>query len=199
MCVPGRETRTRRALKMSRFVADVRAYTQFSAEFDAPIRCELLYGDTHGAIARIASRYKIARYFPRRCDIDQGLPRYGPVATGLQKYPHDGSKDPVMAVVQLTRDLTEHYQTDLLTAASKFLSFSWGRDVFVYDPHALRALQVRFPTLKPRDYQGYCSAWVAYFNECADEIAAECSRQRVSKERWFHEQVFDWHLWRSGW
>lgn len=188
-----------RAIRMSRFAADVRAYHQYAAEFDTPIRCELLYGDPLVAVARIASRYKIARYFPKRCDLDQGLPRYGPVATAIQKYPADGSKDPVMAVVALTRDLTEHYQTDLLTAASKFLSFAWGRDVFVYDPHALKALQTRFPTLKPRDYQGFCSAWVAAFNECADEISAECTRQNVSAERWFTERVFDWHLWRSGW
>ena len=34
---------------------------------------------------------------------------------------------------------------------------------------------------------------------CADEISAECARQNVSRERWFTERVFDWHLWRSGW
>src|SRR5687767_4851368 len=87
------------------FANDVRAYSQYAAEFDAPIRCELLYGDAHDAINRIARRFGIVPGFARRFDVDRGLPRYGPVVAALQEYLPDGSRDPVEAVLDLTRDL----------------------------------------------------------------------------------------------
>ena len=183
---------------MNQFAEDVRAYSRQAAEFDAPIRCELLYGDTHAAVGRIAGKYKIARFFPRRFDVDLGLPRYGPIVGALRTYHPDGSKDPVMAVLALGRDLRARYHKDALSAASKFLSFLWGRDIFVYDSRAFTALQRRFPGLLANDYQAYCSAWIAYFTESADQIASECARQGVSSERWVHERVFDWHLWRAA-
>ncbi|HVK57507.1 MAG TPA: hypothetical protein VM735_01905 [Candidatus Kapabacteria bacterium] len=183
---------------MNQFAGDVSAYSRYAAEFDAPIRCELLYGDTHGAIGQIAGKYRLARCFPRRFDVDLGLPRYGPIVSALQAYQPDGSSDPVLAVLDLSRDLQRCYHKGALSAASKFLWFLWGREVLIYDRQAFTTLQRRFPALPPRDYHSYCSAWVAYFTECAESISTECNRQGFSVERPFLERVFDWHLWRSG-
>ena len=180
------------------FANDVRAYSQYAAEFDAPIRCELLYGDAHEAIDRLARKFAIVGGFGRKYDVDRGLRRYGPVVAALQSYLPDGSRDPVEAVLDLTRDLQSKYQKHLLSAASKILWALWGRDVLIYDQRGFVALQRRFPHLRPRDYQGYCLAWISLFAECADEIAKECARQNACSERWFHERVFDWYLWRSA-
>ena len=180
------------------FANDVHAYSQYAAEFDAPIRCELLYGDAHEAINRLARKFAIVGGFARKFDIDRGLPRYGPVVTALQSYLPDGSRDPVEAVLDLTRDLQGKYQKHLLSASSKILWALWGRDILVYDHRGFLALQGRFPQLRPREYQGYCLAWISLFAECADEIAMECARQKACGERWFHERVFDWYLWRSA-
>jgi len=68
----------------------------------------------------------------------------------------------------------------------------------IYDCQALATLQARSRDLQPKEYPSYCSAWKALFSECSEEIAAEWARQGASSERWFHERVFDWYLWRSG-
>jgi hypothetical protein len=196
-CVPNGSLMTAGAEKLS-FAGDVRACAQYAAEFDAPIRCELLYGDAHEAINQLARRFGIVGGFARKFDVDRGLPRYGPVVAALQSYPPDGSRDPVEAVLDLTRDLQNKYQKHLLSASSKILWALWGRDILIYDTRAFVALQQRSPQLRPRDYQGYCLAWVSMFAECADEIAKECARQGACGERWFHERVFDSYLWRSA-
>ena len=186
------------SLEKLSFAADIRAYSQYAAAFDAPIRCELLYGDAHEAIDQLARRFAIVGGFARKFDVDRGLRRYGPVVAVLQEYLPDGSRDPVEAVLDLTRDLQSKYQKHLLSASSKILWALWGRDILIYDNRALQTLQRRSDHLRPRDYQGYCLAWVAMFAECADEIAEECARQGACGERWFHERVFDWYLWRSA-
>lgn len=183
---------------MMQFAEDVRAYSRYAAEFDAPIRCELLYGDAHAAVSRIAGKYRIAFSFPRKFDVEVGLARYAPVVNAMQSYLPDGSRDPVQAVLNFTSDLQRTYQKEVLSASSKFLWFFWGRDILTYDSRALATLQRRFPTLRPKDYLGYCSAWVTLFAECEEQVAKECALQGVANERWFHERVFDWHLWRSG-
>lgn len=183
---------------MTQFAEDVKAYSKYAAEFDAPIRCELLYGDAPAAISRIAGKFKLGLSFPRKFDVEVGQTRYAPVVNALQYYLPDGTRDPVQAVLDFTRDLQEAYQKEMLSAASKFLWFLWGRDILVYDSRSLVSLQKRFPTLKAKDYQAYCSAWVSHFAECAEQVAEECARQGASSERWFHERVFDWHLWRAG-
>jgi hypothetical protein len=182
---------------MTEFAEDVRAYSRYAAEFDAPIRCELLYGDAQSAISRIAGKFKLGLSFPRKFDVKMGQARYAPVVNALQYYLPDGTRDPVQAVIDFTRDLQETYQKEVLSAASKFLWFLWGRDILVYDSRSLASLQRRFPALQSKDYQGFCSAWVSDFAECAEQVAEECARQGASSERWFHERVFDWHLWRA--
>src|SRR5688500_3905487 len=183
---------------MTQFAQDVKAYSRYAAEFDAPIRCELLYGDAHAAVSRIAGKYRIAFSFARRFDVEVGLARFAPVVNALQSYLPDGSADPVQAVLNLTSDLQRAYRKEVLSAASKFLWFLWGRDILTYDTRALATLQRRFPALPPKDYLGYCNAWVTHFAECEEQIAHECALQGASSERSFHERVFDWHLWRSG-
>lgn len=183
---------------MTEFAEDVRAYSRYAAEFDAPIRCELLYGDAQVAISKIAGKFKLGLTFPRKFDVEMGQARYGPVVEALQYYLPDGTRDPVQAVIDFTRDLQDTYQKEGLSAASKFLWFLWGRDILVYDSRTLVSLQKSVPTLQSKDYHGFCSAWVSHFAECAEKIAEECARQGASSERWFHERVFDWHLWRAG-
>jgi hypothetical protein len=180
------------------FANDVRAYSQYAAEFDAPIRCELLYGDAQEAINRMARRFGMVSGFARKFDVERGLPRYGPVVAALQSYLPDGSRDPVEAVLDLTRDLQSKYRRHLLSASSKILWSLWGRDILIYDNRSFLTLQRRFPNLRPRDYPAYCLAWVTMFAESAEEIAKECANQKACNERWFHERVFDWHLWRSA-
>ena len=179
------------------FAADVRTYRHFAAEFDAPIRCELLYGDAHSAISRIASKYNFSRFFPRRLDLDLGLPRFAPVVNALRAHVPDGSQDAVVAVLELAATLRETYRKDVLSPASKLLSFLWGRDVMAYDQRAFSELRSYFPSLAAKDYPAYCSAWAACFTDFEEQIAEECSRQGASTDRWFLERVYDWHLWRS--
>lgn len=180
------------------FAEDVRAYRHFAAEFDAPIRCELLYGDAPAAVGNIAAKYNFSRFFPRKLDVEMGQVRYGPVVNALRSYVPDGSQDAVVAVLDLARELRGIYRKDLLAPASKLLSFLWGRDVMAYDQKAYATLKKRFPALVAKDYPAFCSAWVACFAEYEDQVAEECVRQGASTERWFLERVFDWHLWRNN-
>ena len=183
---------------MTLFAQDVKAYSQYALEFDAPIRCELLYGDPHAAVSTIAGKHRLATNFSRKFDVDVGLVRYAPVVNALQSYLPDGTRDPVQAVLDLTRDLQQIYKKELVSAASKLLWALWGRDILIYDSRRLASLQKHFPNLRPKDYLGFCSAWLTLFSESAEQIAEECAVQGVSQERWFHARVFDWHLWRSG-
>jgi len=183
---------------MKAFEQDVKAYTSYSAKFDAPIRHALLNGDARDAIRRIAGAYRVARNFPRRFDEAVGVARYEPVVSAMRSY-HPGSGiDPIDAVLRLTRDLQQVYQREVLSASSKFLWFAWGREIIIYDSQALATLRTRSPNLQAKDYPAYCAAWKVLFSECSEEVANECARQGASSERWFHERVFDWYLWRSG-
>ena len=182
---------------MMQFAEDVKAYSRNAAEFDAPIRCELLYGDAREAVSKITGKYRCALSFPRQYDVHRGLNRFDPVIDALQYYAPDGTRDPVHAVLDLTTELQAAYHRDALSAASKILWFLWGRDILVYDKRTLVALQQRYPKLPPRDYREYCYAWIALFTEYADAIAETCAKLGAPNERSFHERVFDWHLWRS--
>jgi len=183
---------------MNRFREDVEEYTRFAAKFDTPVRYELLHGNSHEAISRIAGFYRVARSFSRKFDEGIGLARYEPVLSAIWSYQPERSQDPIEAVLDLTRDLKRLYRKEVLSASSKFLWFAWGREIIIYDSQALASIQTRFPTLKPKNYYGYCSAWRTLFAEDMGEIESECLRQAACMERWFHERVFDWHLWRLG-
>lgn len=184
---------------MATFEQDARAYANYEAKFDTPIRKMLANGNPLEAIRKIAGAYRVARNFPRAFDEEVGIPRYEPVVKALAKYLPDNT-DSIDAVLSLTRDLRQIYRRDVLSASSKFLWFAWGRDIIIYDSQALASLRTHFPNLRAtvNDYPAYCDAWRTRFSECSDEIANECVKQKVSAERWFHERVFDWHLWRSG-
>jgi hypothetical protein len=183
---------------MKTFEHDVKAYTDYSAKFDAPTRHALLHGDSREAIRRIAGAYRVARSFSRRFDEAVGIARYEPVVSALRAYQPNSGVDPIDAVLRLTRELQQTYRREVLSASSKFLWFAWGRDIIIYDSQALATLRTRYPDLQPKDYSGYCLAWKTLFCECSEDVASECARQGASHERWFHERVFDWHLWRSG-
>src|SRR5687768_13012146 len=49
--VPGQHGSSRRGAMMQ-FAEDIKAYSRYAAEFDAPIRCELLYGDAREAVSK---------------------------------------------------------------------------------------------------------------------------------------------------
>ena len=184
--------------KMSTFEQAVKAYTNYAAKFDTRIRQALTDGDPRDAIRKIAGAYRIARNFPRRFDEAVGLPRYEPVVRALAAYPPSIDINPIEAVLGLTRDLRGVYHREVLSASSKFLWFIWGREIIIYDSQALATLRTRSPNLRAKDYPAYYAAWKTLFSECSEEIANECARQEASSERWFHERVFDWYLWRSG-
>jgi len=183
---------------MSNFESDVNAYADYAAKFDTRIRQALANGDPRDAIRRIAGAYRVARNFRRRFDEAVGIPRYQPVVTALTAYPPSSGIDPIEAVLRLTRDLQQIYHREVLSASSKFLWFAWGRGIIIYDSQALAALRTHFPNLRAKDYPSYCAAWKTLFSKCSQEVANECTRQGASSERWFHERVFDWYLWRIG-
>ena len=183
---------------MSAFEQDVKAYAHYDAKFDTPIRQALANGDPRDAIRRIAGAYRVARNFPRRFDEALGIPRYEPVVGALAAYSPNIGINPIEAVLRLADDLEQIYHRKVLSAASKFLWFAWGQEIIIYDSQALATLRNRSPNLRAKDYLAYCAAWKAFFSECSEEVATECARQGASSERWFHERVFDWYLWRSG-
>jgi hypothetical protein len=183
---------------MSTFEQDVKAYASYAAKFDTPIRQALADGDSRDAIQRIAGAYRVGRNFSRRFDEAVGIPRYEPVVRALAAYPPSIGMDPIEAVLRLTRDLQQIYHREVLSASSKFLWFAWGREIIIYDSQALATLQTRSPDLQAKDYPAYCAAWKALFSEYSEDVANECARQGAPSERWFHERVFDWYLWRSG-
>lgn len=183
---------------MSIFEQDVKTYANYAAKFDTRIRQMLANGDARDAIRKIAGAYRVARNFPRRYDELLGIPRYEPVVRALAAYPPNIGINPINAVLRLTFDLQQIYHREVLSASSKFLWFAWDREIIIYDSQALATLQKRSPNLQAKDYPAYCTSWKALFSECSNEIAIECARQGASNERWFHERVFDWYLWRSG-
>jgi len=183
---------------MSIFEQDVKAYAAYAAKFDTRFRKALANGDPRDAIRRIAGAYRVARNFPRRFDEAVGIPRYEPVVKALAAYPPNIGINPIEAVLRLTRDLQQIYRREVLSASSKFLWFAWGGEIIIYDSQALATLRTRSPKLRAKDYPAYCAAWKALFSECSEDVANECARQETSSERWFHERVFDWYLWRSG-
>jgi hypothetical protein len=183
---------------MSAFEHDVKEYANCAAEFDMPVRHALANGDSHEAIRRIAGKYRVARNFGRKFDEAIGIPRYEPVVKALAAYPATSGINPIDAVLRLTRDLKQIYQREVLSASSKFLWFAWGTEIIIYDSQALATLRNHSPGLRAKDYPAFCITWKALFSECSEEIGGECERQGASSERWFHERVFDWYLWRLG-
>lgn len=184
---------------MSVFEQDVEEYAKCAAEFDMPVRHVLLAkANISGAIRRIVGKYRVARYFGRKFDEAIGIPRYEPVVKALAAYPPNIGINPIEAVLRLTRDLKQIYHREVLSASSKFLWFVWSRGVIIYDSQALTTLRKRCSNLQAKDYPADCAAWRAFFSECSEEIANACAKQGASGERWFHERVFDWYLWRSG-
>jgi hypothetical protein len=183
---------------MSAFEQHVKDYAYCAETFDKPVRHALANGDSLEAIRRIAGKYRVARNFSRKFDEAVGIPRYQPVVKALAAYPPNIGINPIEAVQRLTCDLKQIYHREVLSASSKFLWFWWGREIVIYDSQALATLRKRSPSLRAKDYPAYCVAWKALFSEYSEEIARECARQGVSSERWFHERVFDWHLWRNG-
>src|SRR5258708_29137252 len=83
---PARRIHCFRFGKMSTFEQDVKAYANYDAKFDTPIRQALANGDPRDAIRRIAGAYRVARNFPRRFDETLGIPRYEPVVSALAAY-----------------------------------------------------------------------------------------------------------------
>ena len=183
---------------MHRFEKDVKQFKEHAEKNVTPIRRDLLGDDPLGAISKIAGLYRVARCFNRKYDESVGLARYQPILDGLRSYGRNGGKDPIEAVLALKEDLKRSYHKEVLSASSKFLWYEWGSQIIIYDSQALTAIRKRFPSLKPADYYRYCSAWKSLFNECSQDVAEECARLGASNERWFHERVFDWHLWRLG-
>lgn len=176
---------------MNTFAQAVEAYAKHDTEFVTPIRQALINGDALEAIRRIAGIYRVARNFPRRFDEGLGIARYEPVVRALKTYSPSGGIGPIDAVLRLTGELQQIYHREVLSAASKFLWFAWGREIIIYDSQALATLQMHSLNLRSKDYPAYCASWKSLFSEYSREIADECTKQRASNEDWFHERVFD--------
>lgn len=183
---------------MSEFSPDVDAYWKYWQRDDRRMRQTLATGDAFTAVTEIAAKYRVARSFRTRFDVGVGLRRYQPVVEALQYFQPSPTAKPVRAVLDLTKRLQSVYQREVLSASSKFLWFLWGRDIIIYDSQALKSLRATSPWLQPKDYVAYCDAWNQSFARCKDRIAEQCAEQGAPAEEWFHQRVFDWHLWRLG-
>jgi hypothetical protein len=176
-------------------------YHDFSREIDIPIKKQLLSPNSANqldALKSIAGRYKIARTFRRKFDIDIGLRRFEPVLKTLNKYRGISHFDVVALVVKVNSELALVYQRNTISAASKFLWFLFGQRIVIYDSRAVKSLsKIGFQNLKG-NYAEFYSAWQNEFANKRDEIFNICKSEKFPTEEWFLERVFDFYLWING-
>lgn len=145
-------------------------------------------------LSSLCGKYKIARSLRRAYDQDAGMPRYLPLLKLIDRcvaqYP---TPENARQVVLWFRDeLSAHYGgVRALSLSSKILWFVYRSPIIIHDKLARRALNT-----PAGDYLSYERRWRDLFESMKADIAAASAP--YSPEIWFHERVFDIHLWHIG-
>ena len=150
-------------------------------------------------LQEILGKYKVARNLPRAHDEGLGKERYQPLVEVLDRCRrrHPTATAPADVVLWFRDELAKRYGGDRpLSLSSKVLWFVYRSPIVIYDELVRRALDS-----PPRDYHAYLKRWTDRFRDARPAISLACARaegESWSKERWFHERVFDLSLWYEG-
>ncbi len=170
--------------------------------------------DKLAALGEAASRFRIARGFRLAHDTELGLERFEPILNLIDDLRSDDFTDTLTDSVLAVRDqISSLYGgTNLLSATTKFLWLKLRFPIVIYDRQARLALGTR-----GGDLHAYYDAWFDRYAKLRDEIATAslslvdlgdytCEPATANPtflsslvgEEWFHQRVFDIHLWNIG-
>ena len=146
------------------------------------------------------SKFKVARNFKKKFDIELGLNRYDPVLNVINDL--DVTLDPVSIVLTIESELSKSYGgSKFLSAASKLAwllttdedSFS---SVIIYDSYACTALKKLGYLTSHHTYDEYLIAWWDAFNDCEELIKSVVFLE--SKKPNLELRAFDLQLYEIG-
>lgn len=167
-------------------------------KLDKPLFCGLSPSNPQAhrlaTLKSLCGQYKIARSLRKAYDHDVGIPRYEPVLRLIDRcvdlYPNPSEAE---VVVSWFRDeIAAHYGgVRALSLSSKILWFVYRSPVIIFDQLARDALET-----PAGDYGAYLRKWREGYDGMKAEIVA--ASIPYSEESWFHERVYDIHLWHVG-
>jgi hypothetical protein len=173
-------------------------YANQWANLDRPLFEGLRQGHTEqqrlATLGSLCSKYKIARSLRRAYDVDVGLPRYQPLLKLVDRCKKrcPAPSSPNEVVLWFRDELSAHYGgVRALSLSSKVLWFVYRSPVIIYDKYVQVALET-----PAGDYRSYQERWIERFKDLKKEVAFASTQ--YSGQRWFHERVFDIHLWHIG-
>lgn len=146
------------------------------------------------------SKFKVARNFKKKFDIELGLNRYDPVLNVINDL--DVTLDPVSIVLTIESELSKSYGGfKFISAASKLAwlltteedSFS---TVIIYDSYACNALKSLGYLNSRHTYDEYLIAWRDAFNANSELI--KHAIKGLEKKPNFELRVFDLQLYEIG-
>lgn len=158
--------------------------------------------------------YRVARNIPTAFDEEIGIERYQPVLDIIDNLSIDQFReDPVKRILEIEAEISNKYgNRRVLSLTTKFLWLKFKSPILIYDSRARIAVESN-----DGDLQGYYENWLAEFENHKEEIQSVCTRlsslslyavdqsvateeyiNEISSSKWFHERVFDIHLWSKG-
>lgn len=189
--------------------------------------CEALSKDNNRenklkALKDAGSYYGVARnlWFKDKREIkkEKWFERYEPLLKILDKI--DGSQfqeKPDSKIFEkikkVSYEISEGYDRgNFLSLTTKFLWLKVKQPIIIYDNNARNALRT-----KDQDLDAYYKEWRKRYEGYEDKVKEACSKlpslhlyvvnqkvgtkeyiEKVSSKSWFHERVFDIHLWNEG-
>jgi hypothetical protein len=162
------------------------------------------------AIAAGAAHFRVARTLPK---MDEERERYRGVLDILDGIKLEDVKEtPVHVVSTITSEISSKYRNaSVLSFTTKMLWLKFRSPIIIFDRQASNALK-----LKTSDFTEYWNRWQERFQQQQAEIEGACCLlvnvlpyvvdtsvtesevQALSRERSFHERVFDSYLWHHG-
>ena len=117
--------------------------------------------------------------------------------------------------MEIERQLSEKYgKRNILSATTKFLWIKFRKPIIIYDSRARKALSLNTLDNDYYNYNDYYEKWKNEFEINKESIVEVCSKltdvamyatkpdknyiEKISKEEWFYERVFDIYLWNKG-
>jgi hypothetical protein len=166
-------------------------------------------------MGEIATNYGIARNFPTIPETE----RFSKALSALEKI---GGSVTAENVGRKVNELAAQFRSDYgggnkIAASSKFLWFWHQSPIVIYDGNAFTYISKSCGrTIHEHEYKEYRNEWLEQFDRSEPDIRSACDKlvrikkflldeyiangqlERVIKERWFHERVFDKFLWWHG-
>ena len=158
----------------------------------------------------VAKGYSVSRNFGVAAE--NGSDRLSSVWEALQKIEEPTSdQDAKDCVKKLVEDLSQTYNRELWSAASKFLWMRFDNPIIIYDSLAWNWMHRNGGCSSGGGYNGFYDAWRKTFEDCRKEVGAACEELLRLKARkflcpsdvsdeefelavsspWFAERVFD--------